>query len=227
MAEPAGDLLGRPAQRQELLHAPPEPRAAGELGRPRPPRVAVPGELGPPGPVAPPAAVPAHLARHGRGRPPEAARDGAERFAGAQPAADLLAIGDRQPERRTRRGRPRPLDLTVPAAERSRDQVRPPPRTRRGSPRRRRVPFGPPSHPSSVPARCTRVLRRSLETAVLASELSDPGAGSVCRRSWPSVDRLQFRPSTRQIAPDSWTAPPGLVIDKAGSQIREYHHPGS
>ena len=89
-----GDLLGRPAGLEEALDDPAQRSAAGQLGAPRATGAGECPGLGQVGPVAAPAAVAGHLSRDRRRRPTHCPRDTPERFATAQAAADLLALGD-------------------------------------------------------------------------------------------------------------------------------------
>src|SRR5450631_1298918 len=100
--QPAGDLLVRPALREIAFDQSAQARVPGELRGPRPARVTVAPKLPAPGPIATPTAAECpDLPHHRRGRPPESSRDRPVRLARLQPPADLLALTDREPERRS------------------------------------------------------------------------------------------------------------------------------
>jgi hypothetical protein len=96
------DLLRRAAPLQHPHHHPPQPRAARQLRQLRAPSRLAGAVVCPRGPIAAPSRHPADLATDCRRRPAQPSGDGAKGIARGQPGADLLALDQRQPQRRAR-----------------------------------------------------------------------------------------------------------------------------
>src|ERR671911_520633 len=89
------------------LHDAPELHAPGQLGRLGSTHTTQRRFVGATGPIAASAAIAAHLARDPRGGPAQPAGDRPQRLTASQPPRDLLALSERQPQRRPLRLRRR------------------------------------------------------------------------------------------------------------------------